>query len=69
MSSLILCKSRGAKTPYVFNVTDTKIYTIEELCYYIYNNIYILTEKVFDEKLILSEEEQEMKQAKAKKNP
>ena len=53
MSSLILCKSVEAKTPYIFNVTDTKIYTIEELCFYIYNNIYILTEKVFDEKLIL----------------
>ena len=53
MSSLILCKSSKAKTPYIFNVTDTKIYTIEELCFYIYNNIYILTEKVFDEKLIL----------------
>lgn len=53
MSSLILCKSREAKTPYIFNVTDTKIYTIEELCFYIYNNIYILTEKVFDEQLIL----------------
>ena len=53
MSSLILCKSCGAKEPYIFNITDTRVYTIEELCFYICNNIYILTEKVFDEKLIL----------------
>ena len=52
MSSLILCKSTKANIPYTFTLTDTKVYTIEELCFYIYNNIYILTEKVFDGKLI-----------------
>ncbi|MBE5934973.1 MAG: hypothetical protein E7262_04195 [Lachnospiraceae bacterium] len=53
MSSLILCKSVKASKPYLFTLTDTNIYTIEELCYYIYNNIYIITEKIFDESLIL----------------
>ena len=49
MSSLILCNTVKASNPYNFRLTDTNIYTIEELCYYIYNNIYIITEEIFDE--------------------
>lgn len=52
MSSLILCNTVKAISPYNFKLTDTNIYTIEELCYYIYNNIYIITEEIFDEDLV-----------------
>jgi tetratricopeptide (TPR) repeat protein len=52
MSSLILCNTVKASRPYNFRLTDTNIYTIEELCYYIYNNIYIITEEIFDEELV-----------------
>lgn len=52
MSSLILCKGKKAKKPYLFSLTDTQIYTIEELCFYIYNNIYAITEAIFDYELV-----------------
>jgi len=37
--------------PYYFEFTDTRIYSIEELCYYIYNNIYIIEKKIFTKEL------------------
>ena len=52
MSSLILCNRVKATEPFNFKLTDTNIYTIEELCYYIYNNIYIITEEIFDNELV-----------------
>lgn len=52
MSNLILCKGSMAQTPYHFELTDTDIYTIEELCYYIYNNIYAITEEIFEHSLV-----------------
>ena len=52
MSSLILCNTVKAENPFYFELTGTNIYTIEELCYYIYNNIYIITEEIFDDDLV-----------------
>lgn len=52
MSGLILCRGKHAQNPYHFELTDTDVYTIEELCFYIYNNIYAITEEIFDEKLV-----------------
>ena len=40
MGSLILCHNKRAKQPFEIKQVHQKIYTIEELCYYIYNNIY-----------------------------
>lgn len=42
VGKLILCSGKRANVPYYFPLTDTNIYSIEELCYYIYNNIYIM---------------------------
>ena len=53
MNNLILCKGHKATKPYHFELTNTNIYTIEELCYYVYNNIYEITEAVFDTNLVL----------------
>lgn len=52
MGRIILCTSKQAEVPYVFPVSEAKVYTIEELCYYIYHNIYEVTIECFDEKLV-----------------
>ena len=41
-----------ALKPLVLEEPGVQIYSLEELCYYIYNNIYILTNAFLDEKLI-----------------
>ena len=67
MSSLILCNTVKAENPFYFELTGTNIYTIEELCYYIYNNIYIITEEIFDDDLVFwLREELEMKELSEK---
>ena len=43
---------RAALKPLVLEEPGVQIYSLEELCYYIYNNIYILTNAFLDEKLI-----------------
>ena len=48
---LILC-TKKAKNPYTLPETDKKIYCIEELCYYIYNNTYMITTEFFTKELI-----------------
>lgn len=48
MGKLIQCSSRLAKKPYCFSLTKTRVYSIEEVCYYIRNNIYMMQEEVFD---------------------
>jgi tetratricopeptide (TPR) repeat protein len=48
MGKLIQCSSVIAKEPYCFPMTKTNVYSIEEVCYYIRNNIYMMQEEVFD---------------------
>jgi tetratricopeptide (TPR) repeat protein len=48
MGKLIQCSSVIAGEPYCFPMTKTKVYSIEEVCYYIRNNIYMMQEEVFD---------------------
>lgn len=47
----ILCEGKAASQPYKMPVTGQKVYSLEELCYYIYNNIYTITEEFFQESL------------------
>lgn len=52
MGKLILCSGNRTDRPYVFASTGTRIYSIEELCYYIGENIYLLDEEMFSDSLI-----------------
>ena len=52
MGKIILCSGKQAKKPYVFQLTDAKVYSIEELCFYLYNNIYAINEDMLKEELI-----------------
>lgn len=52
MAGLILCRTKTAKNPYYIRNMDIKIYSLEELCYYIYHNIYLIGTDLIDERLI-----------------
>ncbi|HPU63676.1 MAG TPA: hypothetical protein PK304_05940, partial [Mobilitalea sp.] len=52
MGKLILCSGRRTDRPYVLPDSGERIYSIEELCYYIYNNIYSIEEAMFTASLI-----------------
>lgn len=52
MSGLILCRTREADNPFYISNMDLKIYSLEELCYYIYNNIYLIGLDLADSKLV-----------------
>ncbi len=51
MTDLILCHSALASNPYFFPAFGINIYSIEELCYLLYNNAYLLDEDVMDEEM------------------
>ena len=52
MGKIILCRGRRTDKPYVTPQTDIKLYSAEELCYYIYNNIYLIGQDLIDDNLI-----------------
>ncbi len=41
-----------AKEPYIIPISEVPVYSLEELCYYMYHNIYTVTEEFFDENLV-----------------
>ena len=49
---MILCRTKEAQNPFVVEHTGIKIYTLEELCYYIYNNIYLIGKEFISEGLL-----------------
>ena len=52
MGRLIFCIGNKAKEPYFFQSTGTKVYTMEELCYYLYHNIETLEEDLSERQLV-----------------
>jgi tetratricopeptide (TPR) repeat protein len=52
MGKLIICNGKQSETPFYLKITNTKVYSIEELCYYIYHNVDILNEDFFGESFI-----------------
>ena len=51
MSGYILCQIKRASLPFYIENISTNIYSIEELCYYLYHNIYLQDETFINEHL------------------
>ena len=58
MGSLILCHKKKAKHPYEISRIHTRISTLEELCYYLCNNLYLIDYTIMNEQLCLWLEEE-----------
>ena len=52
MSGYILCQTRKAETPYYIENISTNIYSLEELCYYFYHNLYLVDHSILNEGLL-----------------
>lgn len=53
MGAVKLCVHQAAKTPFYVEATGTNLYSIEELAYYLYENIYLIDDGMIEEKLYL----------------
>lgn len=51
MGNLILCHNKKAKNPYEITRVHMSIYTIEELCYYFCNNLYLIDHTIVNRKI------------------
>lgn len=51
MGAVRLCMHESAKTPFYVEATGIRLYSIEELAYYLYENIYLVDEQFLEEKL------------------
>ena len=51
MAGYILCQTQVARQPYLIENIQMNIYSIEELCYYLYNNIYLTDRTIMNEGL------------------
>lgn len=70
MSGYILCQVRKAEKPFFIENISTNIYSIEELCYYLYNNLYLIDSSLINQKLCTwIEEELELPKLAAKLRP
>ena len=52
MSNAILCQVRRAETPYYIEEADLKVGSLEELCYYLQNNLSLVDLSFFSTKLL-----------------
>ncbi|MDF2542391.1 MAG: hypothetical protein K0S47_2109 [Herbinix sp.] len=52
MGKVILCSGERTSKPYLFATEGIRVYSMEELCYYIYHHIYYITADMFTNALI-----------------
>ena len=70
MSGYILCQVRKAEKPFFIENISTNIYSIEELCYYLYHNLYLIDQTIMNEGLCSwIQEELELPKLAAKLRP
>lgn len=53
MSRVILCRSEYSKRPYYINGAGINVYSIEEICYFLYHDIYLVGADFFCEDLFV----------------
>jgi len=53
MGNLILCHDKTATHPYEITRIHSRIYSIEELCYYLCNNLYLIDYTIMNEQLCI----------------
>ena len=51
MSGYILCQTGRAEIPYFIENISMNIYSLEELCYYLDNNLYLIDQTILNEGL------------------
>jgi len=51
MGSIILCHKKKARRPYEITRIHRKIYSIEELCYFLCNHLYLIDHTIMNEQL------------------
>lgn len=51
MGNLVLCHDKHASHPYEISRIHCKIFTMEELCYYLCNNLYLIDYTIMNEQL------------------
>lgn len=51
MGRLILCYAKKANNPYFVKTMNLNLYTLEELCYFLYDNLYWIDETVINDEL------------------
>jgi hypothetical protein len=76
MGKLILCSGARTARPYVFEQTGIKVYSIEEMCYYLYHHVYLIDEEMFcdtlfdfiDTELLLKERAEKLRSLKKQKS-
>ncbi len=52
MGKLILCSGVRTSRPYGFAGTEDRVYSIEELCYYLYHHPYMIEDEIYNDALI-----------------
>lgn len=52
MENVILCNGRYAQIPYLLEEENLNIYSIEELCYFLYKNAFLIQEDFFSDHLL-----------------
>lgn len=52
MDNVILCNGKYAAVPYFLEEENLHIYSVEELCFYLYKNAFLLQEDFFSEALL-----------------
>ena len=48
MAKIILCETKTAEEPFIFTNTRIEVYSYEELCFYFYNNLILISMDMID---------------------